>query len=452
MRSDSADVIVIGAGIAGLAAARLLVRAGLDVIVLEARERVGGRLDNHRFANGETTDIGGQWLGPGQSRINALLAEIGASTFPVYHKGNHILWRKGERDYYRGTIPNINPLLLAELGWLMWRFEYLAAQVSPENPMGHPKAQEWDSRTLHSWLQNNCFSETAYEVFATGVAAVFAAEPRDISLLHALFYARSGTDWKTLLAVEGGAQQDRVFGGTHSICTALAEELGDRVKMTRPVRNVRWRSRSVEIETEYGHFHGKRAIFTLPPNQLLKLNFVPALPGNRDQLWQKMPAGSCIKCIAQYESPFWRKEGLSGHSIALGRTVRVTFDNSHPDAVTGLLLGFIEGENARHWGARTALERQREVISCFAQYFGADALQPIDYVDRDWAAEPYTRGCYAALKGPGTWSDYGHLGREPIGGIHFAGTETATQWYGYIEGALESAERVFMEIRSQLDV
>ena len=452
MTMQSTDVVVVGAGIAGLAAARSLAAAGQNVVVLEARDRVGGRLDNHQFANGETADIGGQWLGPGQDRIYRLVAEIGGSTFPVFHDGNHILWRKGERAYYRGTVPNINPLLLAELGWLMWRFEHLAAQISTDNPMGHPRALDWDSRTLHSWLQNNCVSETAYEIFATGVAAVFAAEPRDISLLHALFYARSGKDWKTLLAVEGGAQQDRVFGGMYSVCTAIAEQLGDRVRLSEPVRNVRWRSRSVDIETDQGRYSAKQAVLTLPPNQLLKLNFAPALPGNRDQLWQKMPAGSCIKCIAQYESPFWRNQGLSGQAIAMGRTVRVTFDNSAPNTDSGLLMGFIEGENARHWGARTALERQREVISCFAQYFGAEALQPMDYVDRDWAAEPYTRGCYAALKGPGTWADYGHLGKEPIGGLHFAGTETATQWYGYIEGALESAERVCAEIRSRLSV
>jgi monoamine oxidase len=452
MTMQSADVVVVGAGIAGLAAARTLAASGLSVVVLEARDRVGGRLDNHQFANGETVDIGGQWLGPGQDRLYRLVAETGGSTFPVYHAGNHILWRKGERAFYRGTIPNINPVLLAELGWLMWRFEHLAAQISTDNPMGHPSAQEWDSRTLHSWLQNNCFSETAYDIFATGVTAVFAAEPRDISLLHALFCARSGSDWKTLLAVEGGAQQDRVFGGTYSVCKAMADELDGRVILGEPVRIVRWRSRSVEIETDQSRYSAKRAILTLPPNQLLKLSFSPALPGNRDQLWQKMPAGSCIKCIAQYESPFWRKQGFSGQAIAMRRTVRVTFDNSNPDSNTGLLMGFIEGESARHWGGRTAMERKREVISCFAQYFGAEALQPIDYADRDWAAEPYTRGCYAALKGPGTWSDYGHLGKEPIGGIHFAGTETATQWYGYMEGALESAERVSLEIRSHWDV
>ncbi len=446
------DVIVIGAGIAGLAAANSIAASGLDVTVLEARDRSGGRLDNHKFANGDIVDIGGQWLGPGQNRSYRLLAELGGSTFPMFNKGNNLFHCHEANRSYRGTIPSINPLYLAELGWLMWRFERMAAQITPDDPMSHPQAADWDSRTLHSWLQSNCISETAFDLFATGVAAVFAAEPRDISLLHALFYARSGNGWNNLLSVDGGAQQDRVVGGTASMCRALEKKMQGKVFHNQPVRSINWKARNVSVETETNEYHARIAILAVPPNQIRRLNFEPSLPADRDQLWQKMPGGTCIKCVAQYAEPFWRNEGYSGQSVAPQKTIRVTFDNTAPDSKSGLLMGFIEGDQARHWGTKSDVERRKEVLKCFAAVFGADALMPLDYVDRDWAAEPYTRGCYAALKGPGTWTSYGNLGRQPIGALHFAGTETASEWYGYIEGGLQSAERVTEEARIIFDV
>lgn len=446
------DVIVVGAGIAGLAAANSLREHGIEALVIEARDRVGGRLHNHTFANGDVVDIGGQWLGPGQDRCYRLLAELGGSRYGLFCKGDSLFRCHQKTTRYRGTIPKLNPLYLAEIGWLMWRFERMAAQISPEDPMSHPRARDWDSRTLHSWLQSNCISETAFDLFATGVAAVFAAEPREISLLHALFYARSGNGWNNLLTVEGGAQQDRVVGGTATLCTGLANKLQGRVFLNQPVRSINWKARKVTVVTATSEYQGRIAILALPPNQIRRLIFEPSLPPDRDQLWQKMPGGTCIKCIAQYDEPFWRATGLSGQSVALQQTVRVTFDNTAPDAKAGLLMGFIEGDLARQWGTKSDTERRREVLQNFANVFGDRALSPMDYVDRDWAAEPYTRGCYTALKGPGTWTSYGNLGRVPIGALHFAGTETASEWYGYIEGGLQSAERVTAEARTIFDV
>ena len=446
------DVIVIGAGIAGLAAAASIRNSGLDVMVIEARDRSGGRLDNHRFANGDIVDIGGQWIGPGQDRCYRLLAELGGASFPLFNQGDNLFHFNGATRRYKGTIPKLNPVYLAELGWLMWRFEHLAAQIDPNDPMSHPRAIEWDSRTLHSWLQSNCISETAFDIFATGVSAVFAAEPRDISLLHALFYARSGKSWNHLLSVEGGAQQDRIIGGAASLCHSLENKLEGRVFLRQPVRSISWKARKVTVVTDSSEYRARIAILALPPNQIRRLDFEPGLPSDRDQLWQKMPGGSCIKCIAQYEKPFWRSESLSGQSVTLNQAVRVTFDNTAPNSSSGLLMGFIEGDQARRWSTKSDVERRKEVLRCFANVFGEQALSPIEYVDRDWAAEPYTRGCYAALKGPGTWTSYGNLIREPIGALHFAGTETASEWYGYIEGGLQSAERVTMEARNIFDV
>ena len=444
---ERVQVVVIGAGISGLHAARLL-RDKFSVKLLEARDRVGGRLQNHTFANGDTVDVGGQWVGPGQERMYRLIEELGARTWPLYDSGDNQLYLSGKLRRYRGTIPKINPIALADLGLAMARFESMARELDPAAPWQHRKAAHWDGMTLETWLQKHCRTRLARQLFTVGIGAVFAAEPAEISLLHALFYARSGRSLETLLAVTGGAQQDRIHGGTAGLCEAMVQQLGDSVLCNAPVESVMQLSDG-SLQVRYGGGDTlicDRVIVAVPPNQALRIRFAPELPAWRDKLLQRMPAGSCIKCIARYETPFWRGQKLSGQVASPAGPVRVTFDNSEQGKTSGLLMGFLEGDVARAYSSVTAEERREAVLRCFADYFGEEARHPLEYVDKDWSSEAWTRGCYASVLGPGTWTGGGARLRDANGAVHWAGTEFAVEWFGYMEGALESAERAVEEV------
>ncbi|WP_334079190.1 flavin monoamine oxidase family protein [Microbulbifer sp. M83] len=444
---EEVDVAILGGGISGLQAARLLHR-DYSVRVLEARDRVGGRLLNHVFANGDTVDLGGQWLGPGQERMYRLVEELGAVTWPLHDEGDNLLFLDRGARRYRGTVPRINPFAMVDLGMAMARFEKMARSIDPSTPWAHRQAAHWDGMTLQTWIRQNCRTRTARRLFAVAVGAVFAAEPGDISLLHALFYARSGDSLEKLLAVTGGAQQDRVRGGTAGLCERMAAELGPSVRLNSPVESI---SRTADQRLQV-HYHGgailcRRLIIAIPPNQALRIRFEPELPAWRDQALQRMPAGACIKCIARYDRPFWRDSQLSGQVTSTRGPVRVTFDNSEPGRDSGLLMGFLEGDAARHYSAMAPDERRQVVLDCFAGFFGERARSPEEYIDKDWSSEPWTRGCYAAYFPPGAWTRHGERLRDPNGNIHWAGTEFATRWYGYMEGALESAERAVREVK-----
>jgi monoamine oxidase len=185
---------------------------------------------------------------------------------------------------------------------------------------------------------------------------------------------------------------------------------------------------------------GSHVIVTLPPTLAGRLDYEPALPSWRDQLTQRLPAGSVIKVYAAYDEPFWRADGLNGQAASDRGPVKVTFDNSPPSGTPGVLMGFLEGNEAREWARRSPEERRDAVLGCFARYFGPRALAPTEYVERDWMAEELTRGCYGAHFTPGVWTAYGHALREPVGRIHWAGAECSPVWNGYMEGAVRSGE------------
>ncbi len=443
------DVIIIGAGFSGLEAARRLA-PDHDVVVLEARERAGGRVLTHTFANGDETDLGGQWVGPGQDRLYTLIAEMGFATWPLWDKGEDVV-RSGIRlKRYKGTIPALPLPVLLDLNRALSRFEAMARQLDPAAPWAHRKARDWDRMTVADFLRRNAFTQGAREMFTIGIGAVFCAEPHELSLLHALFYARSGGSLDALLSVSGGAQQDRVHGGMGGLANHVAGTLVGQIRYDAPVRAIRWSETGVEVEAGGEVFTARRAILAIPPNQALGIAFDPPLPGNRDALWRRMPAGACIKCVAQYDRPFWRERDLSGQAVGGDLAVRVTFDNTEQGRSAGLLLGFIEGEEARRWSQVPADTRRAAVLEAFAGFFGPEALEPIDYADQDWTDETWTRGCYAAFMGPGVWTTLGQDLREAIGPIHMAGTETAIHGFGYIEGALEAGVRAANEVRAVL--
>lgn len=447
---QTSDVIIIGAGFSGLQAARRLSRR-FDVTVIEARDRVGGRALTHRFANGDETDLGGQWAGPGQDRLYALIGELGETTYPLWNEGDHLVAANGRLKRYRGTIPALPVHVLLDLDRMLKKFEAMAAGIDLDAPWSHRQAHEWDAMTVAEFMNRTGFTARAREMFKIGIGAVFCAEPHELSLLHALFYARAGGSLDQLLSVEGGAQQDRVHATMGGIAARMADGLGDRIRLGEPVRSIGWDRGGVRVRTDTDEYRARRAILAIPPTQALSIRFDPALPAARDALWRRMPAGACIKAVAQFAEPFWRAQSLSGQGVGGDGVVRVTFDNTQAGREAGLLLGFIEGDAARVWSQAGPAARRDKVLQAFAGFFGPQALDPIDYADQDWTAEEFTRGCYAAIMGPGVWTSLGHDLRRPIGPIHVAGTETARCGYGYFEGALEAADRAAAEVETTLD-
>ena len=445
-----ADVVVVGAGLAGLAAARKLTAEGIDCVVLEARDRVGGRTLNHPIGDGKIVEVGGQWVGPTQTRVLELMRELGLESFPTYDKGEHVIEYEGELKRYTGTIPKISKRHLADFGQAQWKLDRMARKVPAETPWSAPKAKEWDSQTLWSWMRRNVYTQGARDALSLAVEAVWAVQPEDLSLLHVLFYISSAGGLDALWDTEGGAQDSRVVGGSQLISIRMAEELGDRVVLDAPVRRIAYEPDRVTVHADGIEVEARRAIVALPPTLTCRIAYDPPMPALRDQLTQRIPQGAVIKCMAIYDRPFWRDQGLTGQATSIEGPVKLTFDNSPPDGSPGVLLGFLEGNQARELGAASPDARRAAVIDCFTRLFGREAEAPLDYVDKSWADEEWTRGCYGCYMPTGAWTAYGPQLRAPVGPIHWAGAETATVWSGYMDGAVRSGDSAAQAVATTL--
>ena len=441
MTDVDVDLVVVGAGLAGLAAARHAVAAGSSVVVLEARDRVGGRTLNEAIGDGKVVEVGGQWVGPTQHRLVELARELGVETFKTHTEGESIIEWRGALRRYKGIVPRLNPAILLDYEQARMRLDRLARTVPAETPWTAPNARELDGQTLHTWLKRNTVTSGARTFFEFICEAVWAVEPHDVSLLHVLFYVRSAGGLDALISTEGGGQESRFVGGSQRLSLRMAEELGDVVRLETPVRSIAWDEDGVTVED----VRARRAIVALPPTLTSRIAYAPALPGHRDQLTQRMPQGTVWKCMAVYDEPFWRRDGLSGFGTSDVGPVRLTYDNSPPDGSPGVLLGFLEGDYARRAGLQSEAERREAVLGVFGRLFGARARSPERYIEKSWAEEEWTRGCYGCYMTPGGWTSFGEALRRPVGPIHWAGAETATIWNGYMDGAVRSGERAAAE-------
>ena len=448
--AEAADVLVVGAGLAGLTAARELAAAGRSVLVLEARDRVGGRIVNEDIGDGKIVEMGGQWAGPTQDKILGLAADLGIGTFPTYDTGRKVLHFNGKRGTYSGAIPRISPLVLIDVGQAQARLEALARKIPTDAPWDAVNAERLDGQTFETWIRRNTASTSARKLLALGAEAVFAAEPGDLSMLHVLFYSHSSGSFQRLIDTTGGAQQDRFTGGSALITQRLAANLGSIVRLNAVVGRIDVAGDTVTATTAAGQFEGRQIIVTAPPLLAGRIHYQPALPAWRDQLTQRTPMGSVIKCQVIYDEPFWRADGLSGQATGDIAGSRVVFDNSPPDGTPGILLAFLEGDEARRLGREPLEVRRQVVIDSLVGYFGPRAGKPERYLELDWQQEKWSGGCYGTLFGPNVWTRYGPALREPVGPIHWAGTETASVWSGYMDGAVRSGERAAADVLARL--
>jgi monoamine oxidase len=454
------DVAVVGAGFAGLTAAREVLAQGRTVCVLEARDRPGGRVASRELGDGEESERGGTFVGPTQDRVMALADSLGVGTFPTYNRGDNVYVADGQRSTFSSTGPTgsapLDPVILADLAQVVTRLNEMSREVPVDAPWQSARAAEFDGQTLETWLRDNSTSERFRRLAAAATRPIFGAEPSEISLLFTLFYiAASGNErnvgtFERNFNTADGAQERRFIGGSQLIAFELAAQLGKRLVLRSPVSRIDQTGGRIRLDSERLIVRAKRVIVAIPPVLQLGIRYEPDLPAERTGLLSRLPQGTLLKVAAVYDRPFWRDKGLTGQALSLGGPVTATFDDSPPDGSPGVVFGFVGGREARGFRGQSPEARRAAVLANFAEFFGPEASSPRDYFETDWPAERWSRGGPVGVYGAGVLSAFGPTLRVPTGRIHWAGTETSTFWNGYMDGAVRSGERAAREVLDAL--
>ena len=441
----SADVCVVGAGFAGLAAAWRLHQAGADVVVLEARNRVGGRSWTITRKDGLFVDYGGQWVGPSQDRVIALIKEFGGELYPSPEFGRTVQRAvTREEEFYRaeGDGANRHPdAALADAALEV--VDRLALSIDAESPWAHPEAERLDGISYAEWLRQNFEDERVRRYLAVEVGAIPCAGPLEISMLQLGWMIKACHGIEKIFAAEGGAQQDRVVGGTQPVARRIAERLGSAVRTGHPVRRIAWTDSGAVVHADELQVAARHVVVATPPHLAGAIEYDPGLPTARTQVTQRWPQGLVIKVQMIYPAPFWRDEKLSGTSYDHVSPLAETADSGVPEHISkaGVLTGFVYADHARRLVLMPDDERRRLILAETAKRFGPKALEPTNYHEMNWSTQQWTRGCFTGFLSPGATVMFGAAARDPVGPLHWACTENATAWPSFLDGAVRAGER-----------
>ena len=447
--AHEADVIIVGAGLSGMIAAREVLKAGLEPLILEADTRVGGRILTEQVAPGISIEVGAQWIGDTFDKMFALAADLGVETFPQFEEGETTYEICGpvmrESEFHERNAKDLEGVQQT-----LDKIDEMSSTIDLQAPWLSPHANEWDRITGGAWYDSLGLAPVARTMMEICTVGILGVPTHEASLLDMLYNVQvCGVTSEIFAESEGGAQTTRFVGGTSEIPNRLAATLGDRIILDAFVQTIEYTNDSVKVICRNGVVAtGKQVIVAIAPTLAGRITYDPPLPGIRDQMTQRIAQASAVKVFAIYDEPFWREEGLNGQLISDIGPARMSNDSCMPEGADGpgIILGFLEGEEARTFGRLSEDELHAKVAEEFGRHFGPRAAKPEMVVSGEWANRPFTRGCYNANFGPFGWTHFGSALSAPIGPIKWGATETATAWSGYMEGAVDSGERAAKEV------
>jgi putrescine oxidase len=446
MSEITRDVVVVGAGAAGLTAANDLRKAGLSVAVLEARDRAGGRVWTD-VVDGAMLEIGGQWISPDQEALIDTIDELGLATFSRYRDGDSVyIGPDGALTRFTGDIFPVKPETERVMVELIERMDLLVAEMDPDRPWEHPHAEDLDRVSFESWLYAQTDDKEAVDNIALFIAgAMLTKPPHAFSALQALQMASSAGSFTHLVDADFILDK-RVVGGLQQVPLLLAERLGDDVFLNQPVRTLEWGPDGVTAIADGMTVRARHAILALAPTLYERIAFSPPLPRLQQQLHQHLSMGFVIKVHAVYDRPFWREQGLSGTAFSPYELSHEAYDNTNHGDERGTLVGFVSDRHADDVFRVSAAERKERILESLSHYYGPEAKNPVVYYESDWGAEEWTRGAYAASFDLGGLARYGADLRTPVGPIRFACSDLAGAGFQHVDGAIRMGRLAAAEI------
>ena len=441
------DVVVVGAGLSGLMAARQLRKEGLNVHILEARTRTGGRMIRQTTRTGAVIDLGGQWGGETHHRFETLVNELGIERFPSYYDGQGVLVWDGQRVVADMAKKPADSVLLFEGDQIqqpaeqvakakaaMQAFREIAQSVDPARPWTAPNAVELDHTTIRSWCEKNSGSRLSdFELeWLSVVGGSGGFDPWDASILHLA--------WTQSVAPQDeGPESWLLKGAAGQVAERLTTELKPFISLNAPVHRIEQNNRGVNISYGQGRsIKAKAAIVAIPPPLRQRITFTPDLPAETRSFLQRSPMGSMIKVFAIYKRAFWRDKNLNGFGVGNLKTLELTADSSLPSGTPGILASFVTASAAVAFQQKSNKEQRRAVVDDLIAYWGPEAGEPEELIIQNWNQEAWSTGAFTSFVTPGAWTTYGQGWQQSHGRVHWAGTEASSRWPGYFEGAIEA--------------
>ena len=386
------DTIIVGAGLSGLYAARVLSEAGQHVAVLEARDRVGGlTCSEYSEYLEEHIDLGAAWVADEHTRMHALIQELNVPLVRQYVTGKEVAI---DGDTYHlgdvGTFPGMDSVL-PEIEAATVKFQHDSAGLDINAPWAHEKAHEFDSMTFATWVYQNVKVPPVQMLLTSTTDAFFGVRAEEISCLDAMHLFKTCGDILTMADTKTGGQSAHMIG-SQLISEGLATKISGVVSLSSPVRYISQDAQGVTVECDKTTWHGKHVICALQPMMINRIEFDPMLPAYRREFHQRCPMGRYTKAILTYETPFWRDMGLSGIIFGLDDSLNGSFDLGDTESEHGVLAVVFGGESAHKLDAATDAERDQMIVERIVQALGEQARNPVGMVVKQWANEPWSQG------------------------------------------------------------